>query len=530
MTELLTREVGPRSEDQQMGTPSDDRQIAYLKYHFRKKNMRGDQYEKLFMISQEYEVMRLWVLVPRLLLVLCEPEMQDYLKEVFKEVKWRDVPEQVVSYDTQFDLGDFYLSTLTIRDPRLLTSHRKNFPTVPAIFVIHERKLMYDHDLAFRIMVELVPDLGSEMFISSSDNEFSALLARHFKGSFVAKDENHQAKKIGRAMRNKKGTMEDASFAKAEFRALIRCDSREEYDKVYQERQKGWSRTLQQYWEKFIQRDIDMSGLWSAREIGYGRVEGLSKTEVPLNIFHSQQAESINAVMAGRCGSGEVDLAEIVHLIRDNQRAFLAEVAKAHMPSAKGQFTLHEQFGGERNEEKATALLARVLGPSHEDIVKRAEDQRKRDELKDPVRMAGRGVARRPGKIEGEHKLEEVDTDDGGCIYGDKDLRMEDDHIEIDQASFVTICNMIKSSFFQVITFSPLSTQFKHRRWLGQSRFLQTRESWRLGNTWTSKDSTTRDRSCKRNLRQALFFSSGPASFLGAPIIKAQNQFFFALG
>ena len=58
-------------------------------------------------------------------------------------------PSQVVSYDTQFDLGNFYLSTLTLKDTRMTTSSGSR-PTIPAFFVVHERKLMWDHDLAFR--------------------------------------------------------------------------------------------------------------------------------------------------------------------------------------------------------------------------------------------------------------------------------------------------------------------------------------------------------------------------------------------
>ena len=335
----------------------------------------------------------------------------------FQVVKWRDAPEQTVCYDTQFDLGNFYLSGLTLRDPRLITS-RGTAPTVPGFFLVHERKLIYDHDHAFRVITELVPELKSEMFVSSSDDEFTALLARHLKGSFVSKDENHMAQKIGRAIKKRNGTMEEISFAKSEFRALIRCDTREEYDQVYETRKRGWSQTLKQYWEKNIQKHIDQSGLWSARDIGYGKVEGLSKAEVPMNIFNSQQAESINAVMAGRCGSGDVDLAEIVHLIRDWQRAFLAEVAKARLSKGKSRFTLKEEYRGEGDEAKAMALLTRVLGPSHADILRRAADQKKRDELSMPVRMNGRGVARKPGEIQGQ-KLEEVDRgnvdEDGGC-------------------------------------------------------------------------------------------------------------------
>ena len=243
--------------------------------------------------------MRLWVQVPRLLLLLCEPEMVDYLREVLQEVKWRDCPEQVVSYDTQFDLGNFYLSSLTIRDPRLLTS-RRSLPTVPAFFVIHERKLMYDHDHAFRIMVELVPELGFEMLLATSDNEFSALLGRHCKGSFVGKDENHMAKKIGRAMRSRKGTLEDVSFAKSEFRALIRCDTREEYDELYEERKKGWSPIFKQYWEKYIQRDIAKSGLWSAREIGYGMVECPPPDSCQINLYQILASYNISIIQCAQ--------------------------------------------------------------------------------------------------------------------------------------------------------------------------------------------------------------------------------------
>ena len=38
-----------------------------------------------------------------------------------------------------------------------------------------------------------------------------------FKKSFIAKDENHMVKKIERAVRNRKGTAEEASFYKNEF-------------------------------------------------------------------------------------------------------------------------------------------------------------------------------------------------------------------------------------------------------------------------------------------------------------------------
>ena len=55
-----------------------------------------------------------------------------------------------------------------------------------------------DHDLSFRAIIELVPELRTKMFVATSDNEFTPLLSNHFKGAFVAKCENHLSKQIGR--------------------------------------------------------------------------------------------------------------------------------------------------------------------------------------------------------------------------------------------------------------------------------------------------------------------------------------------
>ena len=84
MSEMLARDAGPRPEDQQLGTPNDDKQVRNLKSLYKKRHMTEDQYHRLHMISVEYNVMQLWVQVPRLLILISEPEMIDYLREVLK--------------------------------------------------------------------------------------------------------------------------------------------------------------------------------------------------------------------------------------------------------------------------------------------------------------------------------------------------------------------------------------------------------------------------------------------------------------
>ena len=61
---------------------------------------------------------------------------------------------QLLSYDTTFQLGDFYLSTLTIRH----TLFEEN-PVIPVAFLLHERKHMSCHKEFFDVYCELIPAL-----------------------------------------------------------------------------------------------------------------------------------------------------------------------------------------------------------------------------------------------------------------------------------------------------------------------------------------------------------------------------------
>ena len=142
-------------------------------------------------------------------------------------------------------------------------------------------------------------------------------MEQNFKESFVAKDNNHMVKKIERTVRNRKGRAKEVSFCKKEYRTLLGQNTRQEYKHNYNERKKGWKKSMKLYWKNFIHPRINKCGMWSAREIGYERVEGLTKKEVPRNIFDSQQAESIHSVMAKRCGENDVDLGYIVQIVPD---------------------------------------------------------------------------------------------------------------------------------------------------------------------------------------------------------------------
>ena len=123
--------------------------------------------------------------------------MLEYARELL-QIPFKDGGGlQCVSYDTQFNIGDFYVSTLTIRDVRFRhNSKGKALPILPVFMFLHEKKSQSFHNWAFEVMVNLLPELKRNLFVAISDKEFPNLLKRHFKKAFVALDEIHMTKDI----------------------------------------------------------------------------------------------------------------------------------------------------------------------------------------------------------------------------------------------------------------------------------------------------------------------------------------------
>lgn len=66
----------------------------------------------------------------------------------------KDLAPVCLSYDTTFDLGEFYLSVLTFRSTEFYEK-----PILPLMYMIHERKNQEAHNMFFDKLSELVPEL-----------------------------------------------------------------------------------------------------------------------------------------------------------------------------------------------------------------------------------------------------------------------------------------------------------------------------------------------------------------------------------
>lgn len=100
------------------------------------------------------------------LLVICGFKI--VLKELDLILKAQSELPQLLSYDTTFQLGDFYISPLLFHHTLFSTS-----PVIPALFLIHERKFQVIHEEFMQVLSQLVPSLvtGMHMVPLVTDDE-----------------------------------------------------------------------------------------------------------------------------------------------------------------------------------------------------------------------------------------------------------------------------------------------------------------------------------------------------------------------
>ena len=73
------------------------------------------------------------------------------LYELGKVLLLKSLPPQLLSYDTTFQLGDFYISVLSFHHTLF-----KEAPTILAAFLLNERKFEEHHKEMLNICIKLV--------------------------------------------------------------------------------------------------------------------------------------------------------------------------------------------------------------------------------------------------------------------------------------------------------------------------------------------------------------------------------------
>ena len=170
---------------QNLRVPRNTTQVRNARQRYRRMNKGTDSFSNLNRISLENEDVRLLMTIPDLVMVNITPEMLKQTRDILKIDYDKASIKQLLGYDTQFQLGNYYVSWICIRDIRMKDRKSGKSPVIPIVQVIHERKIAMHHDIAWTIITNLIPEICTAKFLATSDAEFTPLLKKVSLGGCI---------------------------------------------------------------------------------------------------------------------------------------------------------------------------------------------------------------------------------------------------------------------------------------------------------------------------------------------------------
>lgn len=282
-SKVYKKEVSEMGASSVTEKPRNVKQLANLRYqHLQEQRISHDTMFNIHEIA--YDIPQfIWKIMtyPNL---ICIFGMKDLLQEADQVLTLQDPPSpQLLSYDTTFKLGNFYLSSLLIRHTAF-----KQRPCVPVLFMIHERKLTDTHVDMFQEIFKLIPSFSKAHVPIVTDREkaITNAIKRVMPNVRLVYCWNHILRDVRFWCRKHDAPSADISKYLEDMLELFRSSSPQLYESRLEEKMRQWDVTFQQFYMSEIHEDVDQS-------IGRQVLEGLNIYN-PYSGVTSNQSESMN--------------------------------------------------------------------------------------------------------------------------------------------------------------------------------------------------------------------------------------------
>ena len=196
-----------------------------------------------------------------------------------------DSTPQLLSYDTMFQLGDFYVSILSFRHTLF-----KEKPVIPAAFLLHERKFSTYHKELFTVCNKLVPSLRRTTYPLVTDEERAIVdaISEIFPNIPQLRCWNHIFRNITRWLRSHGAPSSDISVYMSDIRTILHLPAENDYNKLLADMKKKWSAPFYDYYQNNINPDIHAIARWAIES---------HHIYDPFSGITNNQSESLNFVV-----------------------------------------------------------------------------------------------------------------------------------------------------------------------------------------------------------------------------------------
>lgn len=288
---------------------------------------------------------------PDLVCVLGQKALLDQLDRV---LVLDSTCSQLLSYDTTFQLGDFYVSILCFRHTLF-----KEAPIIPACFLLHERKFEAHHKELFAVCKKLVPSLSRTTYPIVTDEERAIVnaISDIFPNIPQLRCWNHIFRNITRWLRTHGAKSIDISIYMDDIRTLFHLPTENEYNKSLANMKNKWSSPFFDYYQNNINPDIHVIARWAIEPYGIYH---------PFSGITNNQSESLNFVVKQLQEWHESPLDCMLLSLYHLQSYYMMEICRGQ--HGLGNYHLHHQY-----QNLAPQPIPNLTVYSPEDIVQQVK-------------------------------------------------------------------------------------------------------------------------------------------------------------
>nr|XP_033773412.1 tyrosine--tRNA ligase, mitochondrial isoform X1 [Geotrypetes seraphini]XP_033773422.1 tyrosine--tRNA ligase, mitochondrial isoform X1 [Geotrypetes seraphini]XP_033773431.1 tyrosine--tRNA ligase, mitochondrial isoform X1 [Geotrypetes seraphini]XP_033773440.1 tyrosine--tRNA ligase, mitochondrial isoform X1 [Geotrypetes seraphini]XP_033773444.1 tyrosine--tRNA ligase, mitochondrial isoform X1 [Geotrypetes seraphini]XP_033773450.1 tyrosine--tRNA ligase, mitochondrial isoform X1 [Geotrypetes sera len=269
----------------------------------------------------------LYSLLPEVVVMAGHREMCKIFEDLASQTN--DIPV-LMSYDTTFKLGDYYISTLVF-----LHGFFKESPIVPLAFMLHKAKKELNHWLFFIMILRHCPKLCTERIVIASHEETAIQsIDQVFPTAKRVICWNHIRQHINVWVTEQGGSMDEIEFYMTSVADLLWSDSKECFEEKLREQQGKWSQPFVQYFQSNLLNSIvQYAGAWVLKEY---------LVSEPGNGIMTNISESFNVVLKRLVEWQEMPMETLVISLYYLQNYYIRELLRGQCHL--GNYHLREEF------------------------------------------------------------------------------------------------------------------------------------------------------------------------------------------
>ena len=230
--------------------------------------------------------------------------------------------------DTTFNLGDFYVTVISCQHVMFTNSVSKvkgkptPEPSIPLIFMLHERKFTSTHERLWSIINKHIPQIKALNIPVVCDREKAILNAIEKETSGqnpLLACWNHIKQDVKHWLHKQKAPSNDISVYIQHITNLLQCENEEEYHKLLKNYQELWSAAFDGYYTRNLHHDITKcAAKWNLMKYKIGNDNGIT----------NNMSESINKLIKSYVHFRESTCDEFIAKMKCLQDALLFELQR----------------------------------------------------------------------------------------------------------------------------------------------------------------------------------------------------------